>query len=200
MTEQTIHVTAEAAAHLHGNLALLIIDAQRFFCDPAAGYAGSRETDAKCRAIGSILPHFRKAGVPVYSIYYFSDEFKHCRDNPRDFRFYQFMPSKKDTLVQKTDSNAFSSSNLDAILKKDGRKSLLVCGFYTSACVSGTVYSARRLGYDVTLLDDLTEDSQGSRQRSLSLDGFRKAGIEITQSADALNKLNSLKNQALAPY
>ena len=51
------------------HVALLVIDVQKEFCDPA-GRRGNGETEEISGRIQSIVPAFRKAGVPVYAVYF----------------------------------------------------------------------------------------------------------------------------------
>src|SRR5665213_1975266 len=61
-------------------LALLVIDVQEDFCNPNIPYGGdgwsgdesrgNEETKAVSERIQSVVPEFRKAGIPVYDIYY----------------------------------------------------------------------------------------------------------------------------------
>lgn len=183
---QTVKVDALAAAHMPGDLALLVIDVQQRYCDCKTSYCATAQTDERAGLIQSIVPEFRKAGVPVYAVH-FSME-----DEVSDF--YKFKPEPEDTLVRKSTMSAFKSGSAKQVLKEDDRKVLIVCGVYTSQCVKNTVLDAVFWGYKVCLLEDMTADYDGSWDTYESLQEMRAAGVEVAQSADVLPRVRALKS------
>jgi ureidoacrylate peracid hydrolase len=167
------------------DLALLVIDVQKEFCDPE-GKRGNRETRDVSQRIRQLVPAFRKAGVPVYVIY-FSDDAK----RPQDVDFYEFRPEKGDFLLRKDDDSAFRGSDLDALLKKHDRKTLLACGFNLNACIFHTVMDARAKGYPVRLLRDLSGNDKNNDASSTKgyLKRMTDEGVVITSAADELRAL-----------
>ena len=61
-------------------------------------------------------------------------------------------PESGEAVVEKVVPNAFANTNLDALLKESGAKTLIVGGFMTHMCVSSTVRAALDLGYGCTVL------------------------------------------------
>ncbi len=59
-----------------------------------------------------------------------------------------------EAIVEKPLPNAFAQTNLQELLAKTGRKSLIVAGFQTHMCVSSTVRAALDLGYRTTVVAD----------------------------------------------
>lgn len=59
-----------------------------------------------------------------------------------------------EAIVEKPLPNSFAQTNLQDVLTKTGRKSLIVAGFMTHMCVSSTVRAALDLGYRTTVVAD----------------------------------------------
>ena len=168
---------------------LLVIDVQKKYC--YSGYAhGSEETETVSERIQSLAPEFRKAGAPVYAVY-----FDTPKANASEIDFYKFSPEPEDTLVAKHDMSAFLGGDIRKILDKDHRKLLLVCGVYLNHCVRETVQDAAALGYDVLLLRDLTGDYKtdtGDTEKNLGY--MKNQGIAVVQSGQALQALKIANN------
>ncbi len=135
--------------------ALLVIDVQKEFCDPRAG-RGNQRTKRISEQISSIIPEFRKAGIPVYIVYSNRNAYKPHTEAERGL--YKIAVLEGDTLVAKERDSAFAGGPLKDILERDNRKLLLTCGFNLSACVYETVMDARKHGFDVAVMRDLTEN------------------------------------------
>ena len=178
-----------------GDTAVLVIDVQNKYCNPK-GFRGNKETDDVSKRIQLMVPEFRSAGVPVYVIYY-SKEGK----GASEINFYKFKPTSDDVLIAKKGDSAFKSSKIKKVLKKDRRKSLLVCGFNLNACVKNTVIDARENGFNVSLLRDLTgNDNECCPNRTIShLIEMQDEGVVIEQSSKALKRINTQKNAAAVP-
>lgn len=174
-----------------GDAALLVIDVQKEFCDPR-GSRGNQRTKAIAERIKSIAPEFRKAGIPVYAVY-----FSHDGEKKRSaIDFYKFTPHKNDILIAKNADSAFVGSKINEILQRDGRKLLLTCGFNTNACVFETVMDARKRSFDVCLLTDLTEnDNCCYDSKEKYIEKMRKKGVETETSTTLLAKIAAKKRR-----
>lgn len=173
-----------------GEVALLVIDVQDTFCNPNRD-RGTAATEEIATRIQSVSPAFREAGIPVYAIYFSYDKPK----NPADIDFYKFTPVANDTLVRKTSDSAFDGSDIEQTLKKDGRKLLLTCGFNLNACVVDTVMDARRLGFEVCLLEDLTgNDAKNDPEHApRHLKAMHERGVTMENAANALSQIKAHK-------
>lgn len=175
------------------DVAVLLIDVQDIFCDPK-GPRGSDETKEVSERIGSIIPAFRAAGIPVYAVYtespYNKSYHKRRADKNNTQGFYKYHPVAGDCIVAKTWDSAFQSTELDKILKKDGRRKLLVCGFNFSACVKETVIAARNHGYETWLMPDLTGND------SLNQGLTEPNGSVVVENVLAFLKLNAIRMRA----
>lgn len=168
-----------------GETALLVIDVQEEFCDPKQG-RGNRETRQVSKKIKDLIPEFRKAGIPTYVIY-----FSYTEKQPDKIDFYMFKPDKEDVLIAKDADSAFQGSDIKKILDEHKRTKLLACGFNLNACVYSTVMDARRNGFDVCVLRDLTgNDNENDRSKTAEkIKNMRSEGITFKNSDAILQKL-----------
>lgn len=175
----------EPAAHLP---ALLLIDIQKRFCDPAQS-RGNDETVVVSHRILSASFEFRSIGLPFYPVY-----FTRSRAEPlRKIDYYGFVPKAKDTVIQKNTDSAFDSTDIDSILKRKGHTDLLVCGFNLNACVRDTILDAANHGFKVTLLRDLTGNDKWNdpAEAGRNLDRMTEAGVAVTTARNALTRLRA---------
>lgn len=188
--QATTRVKLDLAA---GSAALLIIDVQKEFADPAQG-RGNTETRNVTKRINSLIPAFRAAGMPAYVVY-FSDYEK----NPQDIDFYMFRPHPQDKLIAKDEDSAFKGSNIKKILKHDKRKTLLACGFNLNACVFKTVMDARDNGFEVVLLRDLTGNDNDRTKTDEQIEKMKKRGVKFVNSIDLLEDISDFKKDRPLP-
>jgi len=181
---------ARLALKYEGEVALLVIDVQKQFCDPAdREKRGNAETVEISERIQSLVPEFRKAGIPVYAIFYSPTGRK---KRFRKIDFYKFKPDAGDTVVGKYADSAFEGSNIADLLHGDNKKLLLACGFNLNACVKSTVKDARAAGFEVCLLRDLAGNDCLNRDYADShLRDMQKAGTVIASSQAVLKQLRA---------
>ncbi len=75
-------------------------------------------------------------------------------------------PQKDDIVVEgKNTLSAFNSSNLNAILRAKGIKTIALAGFLTNVCVESTARDAFDLGYEVFILSDCTAATSKEEQQ-----------------------------------
>jgi len=178
-----------------GELALLVIDVQEEFCDPQKG-RGNDETAAVSKRIKSLIPEFRKAGVPTYVIYFSYQEKK-----PHEIDFYMFHPDKQDVLIAKNADSAFAGSDIRQVLDAHKRTKLLACGFNLNACVFSTVMDARKNGFDVCVMRDLTgnDNCNDRNETDNKIKTMTKEGITFSDSATILKALQEKQAAARGP-
>jgi len=177
---------ADLIVKYEGEIALLVIDVQEQFCDPAQ--RGNKQTVKISERIQSLVPEFRKANIPVYAIYYSAQGEKPAEQ----VDFYKFTPDKDDIIVAKDGDSAFMSSNIMGMLDKQSRKLLLVCGFNEAACVKRTVLDARSAGFQVCVLSDLTgndNNNSGAEYQDDARYAMKRAGTVRASSQAVLSHL-----------
>ena len=175
-----LKTVASLASDHEGNVALVIIDVQRQICDPEE--RGTDETVAIAKRIRSIVPAFRAAAVPVYAVY---------SNAIHEHDFFKFIPAESDTLVIKNYDSAFKATKLKELLEQEGKKLLLVCGFNRAACVMTSVVDARKTGFDVCLLKDLTGNDcwNAEADNNFAEQTLKYSGAVMTTSQDVLKHL-----------
>jgi len=95
-----------------------------------------------------------------------------------------------DHLVTKKTWGAFTNTDLDAYLKKEGVTQVVICGIATSIGVESTARFAHELGYNVTLATDaMTDPSAYAHDNSLAR-VFPRIG-ESGSTADIIALLDS---------
>lgn len=167
------------------DVAVLVIDVQREFCD-SHGDRGNAETEEVSARIQSIIPAFRKAGIPVYAVY-FSDEGALPAD---DVDFHKFRPAPEDTLVAKDNDSAFAGSDIGDLLRRDHKTKLLTCGFNLSACLKDTAEDALEEGFKVCVMKDLTgNDNYCPVNKNETFNDLTYDGAVVTTSQAVLTTL-----------
>jgi nicotinamidase-related amidase len=66
------------------------------------------------------------------------------------------VPGPSEPVITKTSINAFTTTNLQQTLTRQGIRALTVCGIRTEQCCETTTRIASDLGYDVTFATDAT--------------------------------------------
>ncbi len=158
-----------------GNAALVVVDVQNDFCADD-GYFGRVGADVK--AVQRVIPtlqrlieHARKAGVLVVFVQAIYDpeyvsapmrernlrkgrEMSRCLTGSWGADFYGVRPKPGEPVVIKHRYSGVINTELDAVLKRHGVKSLLMTGVATDTCVESTARDAYFIDYYVTLVED----------------------------------------------
>ncbi len=132
--------------------AVIIIDAQNEYVNgklPLVGINPALDNIAillkAARAAGSPIVHVQHKGRAGGLFDPGADAFKLAP---------QAAAQSGEAIVEKPLPNAFAQTNLQDLLAKTGRKSLVVAGFQTHMCISSTVRAALDLGYRTTVVAD----------------------------------------------
>jgi len=100
----------------------------------------------------------------------------------------EFVPRVGEAIVDKPGSSAFTTGNLDVLLRNAGVKTVVFCGVVTNACVLLSALAAWDLGYAVRIVDDAcAADSEEMHTSALSIAQW--LGCEIANTADVLGEL-----------
>ena len=168
--------------------ALVVIDVQREFCDPLRR-RGTRKTDEVSKKIGTLLPAFRAASLPVYMVYSAQQE-----QRRKSIDFYNVKTAKSDTIVRKQTDSAFQSGTFKTQMFNSSNTHLLVCGFNASACVMQSVLDGIRRGYSVDVISDLTgNDRLNCENVGAALERMKAKGARIVHSDDVFKALQPMQ-------
>ena len=135
------------------NAVLLIIDAQREYVDGTLPLVGIGEALA---VGGTLIRRARAAGTPVVHILHRGGG---PLFDPQGDGFQPaapLIPQPGESIIEKTQANAFADTELEKALTAIGRRNLIVIGFMTHNCVSSTVRAAREKGYACTIVAPAT--------------------------------------------
>lgn len=142
--------------------ALVVIDAQQGFADPAWG---QRDNPACESNIARLVDEWRAAGLPLVLVRHDSaSPGSPLRPGQSGNDFLPGVGGRHDLLVTKTVNSAFyGTPDLDAWLREAGIDRLVLCGITTNHCCETTARMAGNLGYDVAFVLDAmhTFDREG---------------------------------------
>ncbi|MED4750537.1 cysteine hydrolase family protein [Brevibacillus choshinensis] len=133
------------------NAALLLIDVQNHFDDPALGKRNNPNAEEN---MSELLHIWRKTRRPVIHIQHIS--------NPalphhlgRDIKEI-VAPLPDEPVMMKSVNSAFIGTNLEKYLHESGIETLVIVGLTTDHCVSTTTRMARNLGFYPFIVSDAT--------------------------------------------
>ncbi|MEU6848199.1 isochorismatase family protein [Streptomyces sp. NPDC046716] len=126
---------------------LVLVDYQNVYTGGAMELTGWREAVKNTKAL---LDRAREAHTPVVHIVEKGYDLK-----SKAGRIIPALePAKGETVVEKAVPNGFHDTNLDAVLKKTGRKNVIIAGFMTHMCTLFTTEGAVYNGYHPTVIGD----------------------------------------------
>jgi len=130
--------------------AVVLIDCQNEYVEGPLALPGVKPALAEAR---KLVERARKAGTPVIHVVHqgragglFDLDAARGQEAP------EVAPVAGEAIVRKPLPNSFAKTDLEAVLKKSGRKEIIVAGFMTHMCVSSTVRAALDLGYRATIV------------------------------------------------
>ena len=135
--------------------ALLLIDVQKGFDNPAWGQRNNPEAESN---ISKLLATWRTKDLPVIHV-------KHCSispqsplhpDQPGNAFKDEASPIVGEPEFTKTVNSAFIGTGLEDYLRENNLEFLVVVGLTTDHCVSTSTRMAGNLGFNVTLISDAT--------------------------------------------
>jgi nicotinamidase-related amidase len=151
-----------ALTTLDAKTALIVIDLQRGIVALPTAHPSSEIVQ---RSV-TVLDAFRRHGLPVVLVNVTAgapgrtDQGTHSGDFPAGFA--DLLPELKqqpsDHLVTKRTWGAFSNTDLEAYLRKEGVTQVVLVGIATSIGVESTARFANELGFNVTLVVDAMTD------------------------------------------
>lgn len=177
-------------AHLkRADFAHVVIDVQKRFFDHShpLDQRYNREVASKIERANA---GFRQKGIKNYLVYY------HHANEKNEAGFFNITPVKGDEIVPKNDYSAISSGPLLQMLRRDGKKALVISGMHYCNCVEATVVDAlkteidavRKAGFIVYLLTDLVADhSYDPEKIKKSTDKMVSGGAILTNYNDFMS-------------
>jgi nicotinamidase-related amidase len=178
--------------------ALLLIDVQQGLDAPRYGTRNNPDAE---RRIAALLEGWRQARWPVIHVQHMSQEpDSPLRPGEPGNRFKsEALPLDGEPVFQKTVNSAFIGTALEAHLRREGIRDLVVAGLTTDHCVSTTVRMAGNLGFRVVVVNDATATFErtgpdGARYTAEQMHGAALASLhgefaEVRSAREVLARL-----------
>jgi nicotinamidase-related amidase len=159
------------------NAALLVIDMQVGFDDPAWGPRNNPDAEAN---VAALIAAWRAANSPVIHIHHDSpDPAGHMRrGTPGNAAKPEALPREGERAYRKSVNSAFIGTNLEADLRARGVETLAIVGLTTNHCISTTARMAGNLGFEAMVV----ADASATFDRA-NLDGTMRRAEDVHQAA-----------------
>ena len=131
---------------------LLVVDAQVVQFHPEWGVFDAQRIKQNIR---ELVAHARASGTPIVFVRHLEDEEmlkeygEHLIDLEPGIGYVE-----GDRVIEKTEADAFSNTNLLQILTEFGAEVLIIAGMQTDGCMGATSRRAAELGYGVVIVGD----------------------------------------------
>jgi nicotinamidase-related amidase len=134
--------------------ALLVIDIQDSF--KATPRWERRSSPRFEENVDRLVRTFRAAGLPVIFVLHTDSDPEFQAGSPY-FKLMDFLaPAPGEPVLVKNTRNAFTSTNLQELLREKGVERLVITGIQTEQCCETTTRLAADLGYDVDFVTEAT--------------------------------------------
>lgn len=138
---------------MSGQRALLVVDVQRGFEDPALG---PRDNPHAEENVAKLIAAWRRRGDPIVVVQHDWQGGPLERGTP-GFELKEAVAGEPDLRIVKTVHSSFHGDvDLDAWLRERGIGAIAVCGIQTNFCCETTARIGSDLGYDVWFVLDAT--------------------------------------------
>ncbi|CAN5823685.1 cysteine hydrolase family protein [soil metagenome] len=135
--------------------ALILVDVQEGFDDPAWGHRNNPEAEEN---IADLLFYWRQRGLPIFHVQHLSmeDGSPLAPGTPGCEIKGAARPLAGEPLIEKNVNSAFIGTDLEALLRTGGIDTVVITGLTTDHCVSTTARMAGNLGFDTYVVSDAT--------------------------------------------
>src|SRR4051794_41127261 len=189
--------------------ALVVIDMQNDFCDPASRLfvAGAPEIHGN---VAEVMETFRDAGAPVVVVLrqhrltgldvdhtrigIFQDD-PFLVDSPGADLIDGLEIVPTDVVVVKRRWSAFFATDLDMVLRRVGVQSVVLAGVQTPNCIRATANDATSLDYHCTVIADATA-SASQEVQDANLYDMSQMGVEIVTTNQLSARMNVYESVA----
>lgn len=191
--------------------AVLVIDLQYAFTDPAFPMGGAELVTRAVDGTARVLEAARAAGVPVYQtvvawredgsdIGLWPVKLPRLREVTLDSRWAKVdarVWDDSDVLLVKKWPSFFHGTPLQSLLTAAGRDTVVVTGCMTSGCVRATTVDAFSCGYRTLVPEDCVGD-QGRDAHLSNLRDVHRRYAEVTSADEVIEYLASVSEGVFA--
>jgi len=191
--------------------AVLVIDLQYAFTDPAFPLGGAELVERAAENTARLLGVARDAGVPVYQtvvawredgsdIGLWPVKLPRLREVTLDSRWARVdarVWDDSDVLLVKKWPSFFHGTPLASLLAATQRDTVIVTGCMTSGCVRATTVDAFSYGYRTLVPEDCVGD-QGREGHESNLRDVQRRYAEVTTSEDVIAYLDRVRAEVPA--
>lgn len=137
------------------NTALLVVDMQLGFDDPAWGARNNLDCE---RNVAALIAAWRAAGAPVIHVHHDSPgiDGRMRPGTPGNAAKPEAQPRPNEWIYRKTVNSAFIGTSLEGDLRKRGIGTLVIVGLTTNHCISTTARMSGNLGFETFVVSDAT--------------------------------------------
>lgn len=135
------------------NAALILVDVQQAFNDPAWGQRNNPQAEAN---IAKLLAKWRAEARPLFHIQHSSRSpqgFFHA-DKPGHAFKPEAQPLPGETIIKKQVNSSFIGTDLEQRLRAQGIGTVVIAGITTDHCVSTTTRMAGNFGFETYIVAD----------------------------------------------
>ncbi|WP_269714700.1 cysteine hydrolase family protein [Caulobacter sp. NIBR2454] len=159
------------------NTALLVIDVQMGFDDPAWGERNNPGAEAN---VARLLSGWRACGAPIFHVHHdsASPEGRLRPGTPGNAPKREALPLAGERVYRKRVNSAFIGAGLEEDLRALGIDALILVGLTTNHCISTTARMAANLGFHVFVVSDATATFARAH-----LDGRMRSAQEVHDAA-----------------
>ena len=159
------------------NAALLVVDMQTGFDDPAWGPRNNPAAEAN---VARLIAAWRAARCPVIHVHHDSPDpaGRLRRGTPGHAAKPEALPREDERTYRKTVNSAFIGTSLEADLRAAGIETLVIVGLTTNHCISTTARMSGNLGFETMVASDATATFDRA-----NLDGTIRPAAEVHQAA-----------------
>jgi nicotinamidase-related amidase len=159
------------------NAALLVVDMQAGFDDPAWGPRNNPAAEAN---VARLIAAWRAAQCPVIHVHHDSPDSagRLRRGTPGHAVKPEALPRGDERTYRKTVNSAFIGTNLESDLRAGGIETLVIVGLTTNHCISTTARMSGNLGFETMVASDATATFDRA-----NLDGTIRPAAEVHQAA-----------------
>ena len=187
--------------------AILVVDYQKGFTDPACTMGKSRRIHVARDRTVELLAHGRRCGIPIascYTAYHTSKDvpmwkvgavrngfLEGTREAEMDDRIAD---PAYDYILRKTAPSIFFQTPLTGFLTKHRIDTVIVTGCVTSGCVRASVIDAFSCGYRTIVVEDCCGDP-GQEEHEANLKDVGRRYADIVSSDEAVRYLDDIRRR-----